>query len=249
MVDTLSASTQETREQRAGAAAHLFRSRRCEGRIFNQHSSGRAQCIECRHGGATLEKNDQPISRCRRSTWRTRVLRRFGETDRRNVVSRIDLAADFSSPCVMDSWHRSAWVTRAVEIHSYAKDQQFTGWTVGMGGIIGARLYDKTREIAHSGKDWATELWRPAGWEPGQGVWRLEFEFKRDTPQAAQFELARQRPGQPQWTLELRHHRMAAADRTQPQRRHPRPMAYPSALAGTGRCRLADLRRCIAQAL
>ena len=45
----------------------------------------------------------------------------------------------------MDSWHRSAWVTRAVEIHSYAKDQQFTGWTVGMGGVVAARLYDKTK--------------------------------------------------------------------------------------------------------
>ncbi len=49
-----------------------------------------------------------------------------------------------------------------------------------MGGVIAARLYDKTRELAHSGKGWATELWRPAGWEPGQEVWRLEFELKRD---------------------------------------------------------------------
>jgi hypothetical protein len=108
------------------------------------------------------------------------ILAEFGTITGRNMVSRIDLAADFSSPCVMDSWHRSAWVTRAVEIHSYAKDQKFTGWTVGLGGIIAARLYDKTREISHSGKTWATELWRPAGWEPGQEVWRLEFELKRD---------------------------------------------------------------------
>ena len=110
------------------------------------------------------------------------LLLEFGEITGRNMVSRIDLAADFSSPCIMDSWHRSAWVTRAVEIHSYAKDQQFTGWTIGMGGVIAARLYDKTKEITHSGKTWATELWRPAGWEPGQQVWRLEFECKRDYP-------------------------------------------------------------------
>lgn len=108
------------------------------------------------------------------------LLGEFGEMTGRNMVSRIDLAADFTSPCVMDSWHRSAWVTRAVEIHSYAKDQQFTGWTVGMGGVIAARLYDKTKEIQHSGKTWASELWRPSGWEPGQAVWRLEFEMKRD---------------------------------------------------------------------
>ena len=108
------------------------------------------------------------------------LLSEFGEITGQNMVSRIDLSADFSSSCVMDSWHRSAWVTRAVEIHSYARDQQFTGWTIGMGGIIGARLYDKTKEIEHSGKSWAETLWLPAGWEPGQQVWRLEFEFKRD---------------------------------------------------------------------
>lgn len=108
------------------------------------------------------------------------LLAEFGQLSGRNMVSRIDLAADFSSPCIMDSWHRSAWVTRAVEIHSYAKDQKFTGWTIGMGGVIAARLYDKTQEIIHSGKTWAAELWRPAGWEPGQQVWRLEFEMKRD---------------------------------------------------------------------
>ncbi len=108
------------------------------------------------------------------------LLAQFGEVTGRNMVSRIDLAADFSSPCDMDSWHRSAWVTRAVEIHNYAKDQQFTGWTVGMGGIIAARLYDKTAEINQSGKAWAMNLWLPMGWEPGQQVWRLEFEFKRD---------------------------------------------------------------------
>ena len=109
-----------------------------------------------------------------------KLLGEFGLLTGRNMVSRIDLAADFSSPCVMDSWHRSAWVTRAVEIHSYAKDQQVTGWTVGMGGVIAARLYDKTREIKHSGKTWAESLWLPAGWVPGQEVWRLEFELKRD---------------------------------------------------------------------
>lgn len=108
------------------------------------------------------------------------LLCEFGEITGQNMVSRIDLAADFTSFCIMDSWHRSAWVTRAVEIHSYAKDQEFTGWTVGMGGIIAARLYDKTKEIKHSGKSWAETLWLPAGWKPGQQVWRLEFEFKRD---------------------------------------------------------------------
>lgn len=108
------------------------------------------------------------------------ILSELGQLTGSNTVSRVDLAADFSTPVVMDSWHRSAWVTRATEIHSYAKDQQFTGWTIGMGGVIGCRLYDKVREILHSRKSWAMNLWLPAGWKPGEDVWRLEFEFKRD---------------------------------------------------------------------
>lgn len=108
------------------------------------------------------------------------LLTELGTLDGGNTVSRIDLAADFSTPVVMDSWHRSAWVTRAIEIHNYAKDQQFTGWTIGMGGVIGCRLYNKIAEILHSGKTWAMDLWLPLGWKPGEDVWRLEFEFKRD---------------------------------------------------------------------
>jgi hypothetical protein len=108
------------------------------------------------------------------------ILLEFGHLSGDNVVSRIDLAVDFDFPVVMDSWHRSAWVTRATEIHSYSKDQVFTGWTVGMGGIIGCRLYNKIQEIVHSGKTWAMNLWIPMGWKPGDDVWRLEFEFKRE---------------------------------------------------------------------
>ena len=97
----------------------------------------------------------------------------FGEITGKNMVSRIDLAADFTSTCIMDSRYRSAWVTRAVEIHSYAKDQQFTGWTVGMGGVVAAWPNNKTKEIKHSGKAWVQDLWRHEGWQPGQQVWRL----------------------------------------------------------------------------
>ena len=84
-------------------------------------------------------------------------------------VSRIDLAVDFTASCAMDSWPRQAWVTRARKIDSHSTDQAFTGWSIGMGGVIGARLYDKVREIARSGKAWAMDLWLPGGWLPGRG--------------------------------------------------------------------------------
>ncbi len=108
------------------------------------------------------------------------LLAEFGDVTGSGLVSRIDLAADFVSSIAMDSWPRLAWVTRAIQIHSYAKDQVFTGWTIGMGGIISARLYNKVEEILYSGKPWVMNLWEPAGWVPGEPVWRLEFELKRD---------------------------------------------------------------------
>jgi hypothetical protein len=108
------------------------------------------------------------------------MLSEFGDLTGTAMVSRIDLAADFVSNLAMDSWPRTAWVTRATEIHSYAKDQVFTGWTVGMGGIISARLYNKVEEIFYSSKPWVMNLWQKVGWIPGETVWRLEFELKRD---------------------------------------------------------------------
>lgn len=108
------------------------------------------------------------------------LLAEFGDVSGSGLVSRIDLAADFVSSIAMDSWPRTAWVTRATQIHSYAKDQVFTGWAIGMGGVISARLYNKVEEILYSGKPWVMNLWEPAGWTPGEPVWRLEFELKRD---------------------------------------------------------------------
>jgi len=108
------------------------------------------------------------------------LLADLGEVTGTNLVSRVDLAVDFVSDVVMDSWDRIAWVTRASQIQAHATNQHFTGWSIGMGGVIGARLYDKTREIVQSGKDWAMLLWLPAGWQSGEAVWRLEFELKRE---------------------------------------------------------------------
>lgn len=108
------------------------------------------------------------------------LLSDLGDLKGTALVSRVDLAADFISDYVMDSWDRLAWVTRAKQIDSHSSDQHFTGWSIGMGGVIAARLYDKTCEIGKSGKSWAAELWLPSGWKSGETVWRLEFEIKRE---------------------------------------------------------------------
>lgn len=95
-------------------------------------------------------------------------------------VSRIDLFVDFASSVDIESWKRSAWVTKASGVSQYAQDQNFTGWLIGAGSALMARLYNKRIEIEKSGKTYLEPLWREAGWDAEQPVWRLEFQFKRE---------------------------------------------------------------------
>ncbi len=108
------------------------------------------------------------------------VLSELGDLKESANVSRIDLFVDFQSSVDMESWDRGAWVTRASSINAYAVSGNFSGWSVGLGGIISARLYNKLLEIVVSGKDWILPLWQKAGWEASGMVWRLEFELKRE---------------------------------------------------------------------
>lgn len=107
------------------------------------------------------------------------ILESLGDIEQPRV-SRVDLFVDFCSQVDMESWNRRAWVTRAAEIHQYAEGELFTGWTVGAGGVLMARLYEKLIESKKRGKDYLHGLWRQAGWDGAQPVWRLEFEFRRE---------------------------------------------------------------------
>lgn len=108
------------------------------------------------------------------------LLAQLGEIQGAANVSRIDLYADFVSSVDMESWDRHAWVTRASEINTYAVSGHFSGWTIGQGGIMSARLYNKSLEIVSSGKEWIIPLWQKAGWDGESQVWRLEFQIKRE---------------------------------------------------------------------
>jgi hypothetical protein len=109
-----------------------------------------------------------------------KVLDQLGDMGSTTNVSRIDLFVDFLSDVDMESWDRSAWVTRAHSLNQYSVQGNFSGWAVGLGGVVACRLYDKTLELETSGKDHLKELWAKFGWQEGQKVWRLEFEFKRE---------------------------------------------------------------------
>jgi hypothetical protein len=108
------------------------------------------------------------------------ILNQLGSVHASAHVSRIDLFVDFVSFQDMEAWTREAWVTRASSVNAYSIDGRFTGWAIGMGGVIAARLYDKIFELVKSNKGYLIPLWELAGRLDGEPVWRLEFEFKRD---------------------------------------------------------------------
>lgn len=107
------------------------------------------------------------------------VLRCFGDVQAPKV-SRIDLHFDFASREDMEAWGREAWVTRASSIRQFSEDSTFTGWSIGEGSPLIARLYLKSLECRKSGKEYLLDLWRRAGWDGETPVWRLEFEFRRE---------------------------------------------------------------------
>ncbi len=97
-------------------------------------------------------------------------------------ISRVDLFVDFMAELRMDSFDPlHDWVTRTQSIDLHYRHNQFSGWSFGMGGSIGARLYNKQLEIEKkSRKFYLYELWQAAGWNTSAQVWRMEFEAKRD---------------------------------------------------------------------
>lgn len=95
-------------------------------------------------------------------------------------VSRIDLCADVETAFPMDSWPASAWVTRAHRIDPHYVQGRFSGWSIGSGGALVGRLYDKTLELERKPREYLTALWRESGWDGSQRVWRLEFQFRRE---------------------------------------------------------------------
>lgn len=108
------------------------------------------------------------------------ILNELGTLTDSAHVSRLDLCADFVSNENMESWGREAWVTRGKNIAAYAVNEKFTGWTVGLGGVIACRLYNKLLEIFESQRDDLLPLWLAAGWQAGDSIWRIEFQYRRE---------------------------------------------------------------------
>lgn len=95
-------------------------------------------------------------------------------------VSRADLFVDFTTEYDLDAIDINHWVTRTTLFDKHYIRPHFTGWSIGYGGDISARLYNKTLEIKKSGKDYLLPIWESAGWKEGHSVWRLEFQYMRE---------------------------------------------------------------------
>jgi hypothetical protein len=109
------------------------------------------------------------------------IIADLGEIEGEETVSRCDLAADLGTSEDIGAWGESAWVTHARGMYRHTQDRVFTGWSIGIGAEVSARLYDKLREILEvSGKAYFLDLWKAAGWFYGDAVKRLEFQFRRE---------------------------------------------------------------------
>lgn len=63
--------------------------------------------------------------------------------------------------------------------HSFGLKE--TGFDFSKRGALSCTIYDKSREIKQSGKEWFCDIWRSHGWHEveDESVWRVEFKFKR----------------------------------------------------------------------
>ena len=108
------------------------------------------------------------------------VINTIGNVTDEPKISRVDLCIDFITNEPLEGINDNAWVSRAHLINRYSNKRTFSGWVIGSGGAMSARLYDKTLEIRKSKKDYLRDIWKSEGWDEKQTVWRLEFQFRRE---------------------------------------------------------------------
>ena len=96
---------------------------------------------------------------------------------RRNFVSRSRKRSDYHEP-------ENASLQHEASLTDHSSGLVETGFDFSKRGVMSCTIYDKTRELMKSGKDWFLDLWSSPGrdWSVEDGsVWRVEFKFKRQT--------------------------------------------------------------------
>ena len=110
----------------------------------------------------------------------TALIEDMGEVEGPPKISRIDLFADFSTDYDMAQFPGRDWVKRSKKRAIHEECDEVTGISFGSGNEVSARLYDKTRELVKSGKDYMRPLWAAEGWDGAAQVWRMEYQIRRE---------------------------------------------------------------------
>ncbi|GGG09642.1 replication initiation factor [Paenibacillus abyssi] len=101
-----------------------------------------------------------------------------------NKLSRVDVCLDSEEISFREEDVKGV-VTRATSKSKYFVNQEFTtgrqfsGFQIGRGDPMLARIYNKTIEIQKSGKEWFYEIWSQHNWDSSKEVWRVEFQLRR----------------------------------------------------------------------
>ena len=94
-------------------------------------------------------------------------------------VSRVDIRCDFVTSIDLSFFGVDAWLTRARDKVKRYVGRRFSGWSIGLGGNVCARLYDKLLELEKSRKWYMRDVWALKGWDGLAPVMRLEFQLER----------------------------------------------------------------------
>ncbi|HFK1531038.1 TPA: hypothetical protein ACGXM6_004853 [Bacillus cereus] len=108
----------------------------------------------------------------------------FGISITDTKLSRIDVCVD-SDETPFTKYDLEKVVTRARgKVNHFVNDEyyngsEFSGFTIGRGDPLLARIYNKTLEVKKSQKLWFYDLWREHLWDDIKSVWRVEFQIRR----------------------------------------------------------------------
>ncbi len=94
-------------------------------------------------------------------------------------VSRADIRVDFVTSADLRAISAESWVARARDREQHFIGRTFSGWTIGLGGNVSARLYNKLLELEKSHKEYLRDIWTFCGWDGLAQVMRLEFQLER----------------------------------------------------------------------
>ncbi|OPL15017.1 MAG: hypothetical protein AVO34_00430 [Firmicutes bacterium ML8_F2] len=99
-------------------------------------------------------------------------------------LSRLDICLD-TDEIAFNEEDRELFITRArAKANHYVDDsytygKNFSGFTIGRGNPMLARIYNKTQEIKTKGKEWFKAIWKENGWDDNKDVWRIESQLRR----------------------------------------------------------------------